>query len=202
MKKLFIPLTLIALAGILFSSCSNSSKLAFNKRHYRSGVFVDAADKNRTINLPAAVIPVPARNPISGIPSTENSTAVNTPIVASQKSVKAQKFTAYQKIQVSNDAFINATASTKNIFIPNSWAINNADKNFLSANEQILSESNGMGGGASERDALSLLWIVIVVILILWLIGIIAGGFGLGGLINLLLVIALILLVLWLLRVW
>lgn len=49
--------------------------------------------------------------------------------------------------------------------------------------------------------ALSLLWIVIVVLLILWLLGLLAGGWGLGGLINLLLVVALILLILWLLRI-
>ncbi|HWY38270.1 MAG TPA: DUF5670 family protein [Bacteroidia bacterium] len=38
-------------------------------------------------------------------------------------------------------------------------------------------------------------------ILILWAIGFLAGGFGLGGLINLLLLVALILLILWLLRI-
>jgi hypothetical protein len=54
---------------------------------------------------------------------------------------------------------------------------------------------------SSEHAALSLLWIVILVILILWLIGILAGGLGLGVLINLLLVIALVLLILWLLRI-
>jgi len=51
----------------------------------------------------------------------------------------------------------------------------------------------------SDGEALSLLWIVIVVLLILWALGLIAGEFG--GLIHLLLVIALILLILWLLRI-
>ncbi len=50
-------------------------------------------------------------------------------------------------------------------------------------------------------EALSLLWIVILVLVILWLLGFITGGFGLGGLIHLLLLIALILLILWLLRI-
>jgi len=53
----------------------------------------------------------------------------------------------------------------------------------------------------TSSDVLSLLWIVIVVILILWLIGFLLGGFGLGNLIHLLLVVALILLILWLLRI-
>jgi hypothetical protein len=46
---------------------------------------------------------------------------------------------------------------------------------------------------------LSLLWIVIIILLVLWALGLIAGNFG--GLIHLLLVIALILLILWLLRI-
>jgi hypothetical protein len=46
---------------------------------------------------------------------------------------------------------------------------------------------------------LSLLWIVIIVLIVLWALGLIAGNFG--GLIHLLLVIALILLILWLLRI-
>ena len=50
-------------------------------------------------------------------------------------------------------------------------------------------------------DALSLLWIIILVLLILWALGWGFGGFGLGGLIHVLAVIALILLILWLLRV-
>ncbi|MBK6834313.1 MAG: lmo0937 family membrane protein [Bacteroidetes bacterium] len=54
---------------------------------------------------------------------------------------------------------------------------------------------------ASSGDGLSLLWIVILVLLILWALGLISGGFGLGGFINILLVIALILLILWLLRI-
>lgn len=54
---------------------------------------------------------------------------------------------------------------------------------------------------ASDRDGLSLFWIVILVILVLWAIGFLAGGLGLGGLINLLLLVALILLILWLLKI-
>ncbi len=54
---------------------------------------------------------------------------------------------------------------------------------------------------ASSDDALSLLWIVIVIILILWLLGYALGGLGLGGAIHILLVIALILLILWLLGI-
>jgi hypothetical protein len=52
-----------------------------------------------------------------------------------------------------------------------------------------------------EREGLSLFWLIILIVLILWALGLLAGGLGLGGFINILLIIALILLILWLLRV-
>ena len=58
-----------------------------------------------------------------------------------------------------------------------------------------------VGNAARESDGLSLFWIIILVILILWALGLLSGGWGLGGFINILLIIALILLILWLLRV-
>jgi hypothetical protein len=45
---------------------------------------------------------------------------------------------------------------------------------------------------------MSLLWIIVIVILILWLLGLFA--FPLGGLINLLLVVVLILAIIWLVQ--
>ena len=49
-----------------------------------------------------------------------------------------------------------------------------------------------------REGGMSMLWIVIIIVLILWLLGYLVG---LGSFIHLLLVIALILLILWLLRV-
>jgi hypothetical protein len=57
------------------------------------------------------------------------------------------------------------------------------------------------GAAASSGDALSLFWIVILILLVLWVAGLIGGGWGLGWVINVLLVIALVLLILWLLRI-
>lgn len=53
----------------------------------------------------------------------------------------------------------------------------------------------------ARGDGLSLLWVVIIILLVLWALGLIAGGWGLGGFIHILLLIALILLILWLLRI-
>jgi len=52
---------------------------------------------------------------------------------------------------------------------------------------------------SSNDEGLSAFWVVVLVLLILWAVGL--WGFGIGGLINILLVIALVLLILWLLEV-
>jgi hypothetical protein len=190
MKKLLAPLTLIALAGILFSSCSNSTKLTFSKRHYRYGNFVDHVDKMKT--LPAiAGIPVKTRQQIitPAITKPENSLVINTPVIASQKE------------QVTSNR-INSAPKGKNLVIANTDAATNITEGPLLENKEDIAANAGGDGGSSAGAALSLLWIVIVVILILWLIGLLAGGWGLGGFINVLLLIALILLILWLLRIW
>lgn len=51
------------------------------------------------------------------------------------------------------------------------------------------------------RDALSLLWILILILLIVYVIGLLLDFFGLGPIFHILGVIVLVLLILWLLRV-
>lgn len=202
MKNLFVPFTLIILAGAMFSSCSNTSKLSITKRHYRSGYYVNWGSKKQT--LAVTKIPATTRHQVTPevIAKSENTVASKPSIVASLKSVIIQKLAPSKKIQISENRTVNSTSSGKNIFSTNANATNNVTESQSVNNKQAIYDANDGDGGSSERAALSLLWIVIVVILILWLIGILAGGWGLGGLINLLLVIALILLILWLLRIW
>lgn len=64
-----------------------------------------------------------------------------------------------------------------------------------------LGHDTTVAPSSSSDDALSLLWLIIVVLIILWALGFLFSGFGMGPLIHLLLVIALILLILWLLRI-
>jgi cobalamin biosynthesis Mg chelatase CobN len=77
------------------------------------------------------------------------------------------------------------------------WASNtrlSPKMNFASADQQSNSARDSEGG-------LSLFGLVILILVILWLVAVLSGGWGLGGLIHVLLIIALILLILWLLRI-
>ncbi|MBI3239981.1 MAG: hypothetical protein HYZ43_14255 [Flavobacteriia bacterium] len=78
------------------------------------------------------------------------------------------------------------------------WASNTrlAQKmNSDSADQQSSSAARNSEGG------LSLFGLVILILVILWLVAVLSGGWGLGGFIHVLLIIALILLILWLLRI-
>lgn len=190
MKKLLVSITLFALIAILFSSCSNSSKLAFNKRHYRSGNFIDRVGKTNTVPAYAGK-PAKTKQPIPALAVTksENQIITNTPVITSQK-------------EQINGSKVNSASPVKNISITSIGATNNVTEGPVLDNKQALSEYNEGGDRSAAGSALSLLWVVIIIILIIWLVAIVIGGFGLGGgLINLLLLIALILLILWLLRI-
>lgn len=197
MKKIHISLILFVFAGILFSSCSNSSRIAITKRHYRSGYYVDFGAK-KPVQTVSKISPVNRHKTAQAITAKPvNQVAMN--VTTEVTPAILQNSQTSTKLQTGNAKIIHSATADNDIAPTNG---NNVNESPTLANKQTVLESSGDGDRGAERDALSLLWIVIVVILILWLIGIIAGGFGLGGLINLLLVIALILFILWLLRVW
>jgi len=60
---------------------------------------------------------------------------------------------------------------------------------------------NSISASPLSSEALSMLWILILVLLAAYIAGLLLDSFGLGWVIHILLVVALVLLVLWLLRV-
>jgi hypothetical protein len=194
MKKLITYLSICLIAGILFSSCKSNMSIA--KRHYNKGYYVDinsnkhvvttAKEEEKTVLLNTGK-PVNfqqdkvAPNAVS-MQSDQNSGTEKNNTVASNEKTKSNiisKQNAKQTIKSKVKSIINPTAKIKN----NLFGVNKAST------------------CSASDDSLSIFWVVILILLILWAVGLLAGGFGLGGLINVLLVIALILLILWLLRV-
>lgn len=192
MKK-FIKLSLICLiSGFFFTSCN--SKMLVTKRLYNDGYHVSynngKSNKDLQKNKKEEVAPKAEVHSSDAVVYNDQ-VALDAPVAVEQQSntqvntsrnetsfvEKMSKAPIYQKI----------TEKAKSI----EKAITPEKKNTCSVNE------------ASDKtdDAYSLLWILVLVLVILWALGYLAGGLGLGGLINILLVIALILLILWLLRV-
>ncbi len=191
MKKLITYGALCTIAAILFSSCM--SNLSITKRHYTGGYYVDYSKGTQAGTITAAREEKTSQPKVS-IPSTpEQVPATNTitvePIKTTANVIQQSNKRMQAKIRVQKSAMNESNQKT------------NALESVIIPNKPVLDEAPASVSDDSGARALSLLWLVIVIILILWLIGILAGGFGLGGLINLLLLIALILLILWLLRV-
>jgi hypothetical protein len=194
MKNLIKFSAILLTASAFFSSCS--SNLSITKRHYTSGFYVDYSKGNKTITPGKVNIPVPA----APIIAAQEPVIVNSPVASSGEPVKTTSVVTLsniKKMQPKINALPIAKQTKANGF---GFVVNPATE----ANP-IVSESPKMNTAVSddggEHAALSLLWLVIVIILILWLIGLLAGGFGFGALINLLLLIALILFILWILRI-
>jgi hypothetical protein len=177
---------------VIHSSCG--SNLTIAKRHYNSGYYFSHNTGNKNIYKQT---------------NEDENIAIKTiePINVSVEPKEFSKKYVHQNSK-SNDVFNsdrNIETSFKTISTKNSNQLSKPKitsiKTSVKEIKQTLLERKITSTTTVERDGLSLFWIIIVVILILWLLGFLAGGFGLGGLINLLLLIALILLILWLLRI-
>ena len=194
MKNLFTSLIICVLAALILSSCGSSSFIT--KRRYTKGYYVsNTHGKHKTpVSTPTGkteradvvtISPAPAADPELKAPAA----------TAPEKNVLTQKKSASRL-----DAIKNKIAAKQAV---KSHRNNDADQQlsigeFKQSHNKLPSLRPTAG---SDDDALSLFWIVIIVLLVLYLLGVISGGWGLGILIHLLLILALILLILWLLRI-
>jgi hypothetical protein len=186
MKKLFMFTTACMIIGILFSSCK--SGMSITKRHYNKGYYIarssgmqaDVASRQNKMRPSVFSMPKPEEgNKIFS--NKQNEMEARGIISPSDRKTLFQKDIVQAK---KHPTYTSLFAGEKKPSKVNST---------FSDVQKIMVASSGEG--------LSLLWIIIVVILVLWAVGYLAGGFGLGGFINLLLLVALILLILWLLRI-
>jgi hypothetical protein len=195
MKKLLAIISACIIVSLFLASCGSSLTIA--KRHYRKGFYVELA-KNTQSPKPVNTVErkaLPSKKPLQAYSFLNSgkqiiNTGINKvigPISQSHK-IGNEKSGLYKTSPIQTALLTNRPTNV-------------IAKSSAFETERVFTDENEYHDGGGERAALSLLWIVIVILLILWLIGILAGDFGVGGLINILLVIALILLVLWLLRI-
>jgi cobalamin biosynthesis Mg chelatase CobN len=194
MKKLVQLSAYLLLVGIILSSCS---PITITKRHYKKGFYTDFGFKNQARNN---------KTVSSEVKETEYAaqTSVEEPAIEESASVTVstppETATSVMDNPTEDKQVLVATEETseKPAGIPTL-------KSKMETAKQVMKNANKikktLAKSPASGEAHSLLWIIVVIILILWLISLLFGGFGLGGLIHLLLVVALILLILWLLRI-
>jgi hypothetical protein len=188
MKHVLKVMVLALLAGFVLSACYSTS---ITKRRYMKGYFVEHRAKNHSkskstetarVSKPE-ILPATANMKAGAVKAGLQTSAVADPDL--HKPVTASAARAHKS---------NAQAQKQNY----AQTVELAVKHPVRALNQAARLINS---AAPADDALSLLWIVIVVILILYLLGLLFDGFGLGNLIHILGVIAVVLLILWLLRI-
>ena len=198
MKKIITFSIICILGGIVLSSCK--SGVSITKRHYTKGYHIARNHSVKPINsitvktkeTPSDIEKITVTNKLQVLPwSEELQFQKNQIATLSDKTLIAVK-----NNKLSNKEF-HKKENTNLFVLPKMKLIKN---DFKFVNNTKNKESK-IGSADHTHDGLSLFWLVILVIVILWALGVIAGGFGLGGLIHLLLVVALILLILWLLRI-
>jgi len=190
-KTSLIPIIIILVGSILFSSCN--SELSVAKRRYNKGFYVHynpkkhappvAENKNKYTNLQKISLASEAP-PKTEIAANEEKSVKNIP--------QEHKITA------------SVPQKTKNHKTPKEKRINKvAPVIGLAMTEPIrFARSLPELGVADAGDqALSLLWVVIVVLLILYLLGLLFDVAGGSWLIHLFAVVIVVLLILWLLRI-
>jgi len=149
MKKLFVPLILFALSGMLLTSCSNSSKLAITKRHYRSGYYVDFGRRttatassvtNRHTRTIHEITPMAIAKP-------ESYVGVNNTVVTLQKS------NIYQRIAIPKN--------NKKIYSLNITS-NSTSENTFKLNTKVTNDVSGISGDGNRRVDANVAFLVIV----------------------------------------
>ncbi len=189
LHKIIIFLAFIVIA----SSCNNSRGLSITKRHYSKGNYVSVNKKHKTF-----VYHEPVKKLLPGIDVQKEIVPSAVESINDEKLVEAnvdQKLGNSEVPKVNRlEDLINEAETQKIKEATQKESLNNLSK--IKKAKQLF-HLNKIQPDAGAR---SLFWLVITILIIIWLIALLSGGWGLGGLVNLLLLIALILFILWLLR--
>lgn len=185
MKKLLL-FTLLAIIGCLLISCNAS----IMKRHYRNGFFVEHK-KHSIPRIANTTIQAAQRAAVE----KEATREINSATLESTLSVK-ESTPEPKKPTASAVSHKNNRLSVGHHKLQDFASIPKMRRTIRATAEKIVEPEAGLIGAA-----LSLFWIVILVILVIYLAGLVFNDFGLGNFIHILAIIVLVLLVLWLLRI-
>jgi hypothetical protein len=186
MKNLKYIAVFLILAETILSSCSG---ISVTRRRYTKGYFVEHL-RHRHAAKPARVNDQPDCN------EQPEKVAIST-VIRANKTQPAETGTDVSK---KNTGLVTAHAATPRIANPEGRSALHPLTLVTMNPVKLLKEvRQPVKSGGLVGAALSLFWIVAVVILILYVVGILLGDFG--PIIHLLPVIAVIVLILWLLKI-
>lgn len=191
MKKLLSFSILTVLIALVFSSCS--SGWSFTKRKYTKGYYVSKSHKQQQPKEHAV-----AQNNAGAKTGLTDQHPTLAPVNVSPLPTTTDKEPKSDNLQA------NATTATRKTEHRKQTSAEKSPVGFpsIELKKPVKTVENAIRQhklSAGDSEGLSLFWIVILIILILWALGLISGNFG--AVVNVLLIVALILLILWLLRI-
>jgi len=193
MKKLITLAVIFVLTSIMIG-CKSSSVL---KRRYTKGYYVHhAARHNETKPAEKTAVlkqvkPVPIAAAEQAVSIEPQQRALEqAPVVTAGVDLQNKKETAVS-VTKKNTASKVQIKDLK--VLPTAFSMQKQFKLIKSLKDKVTADA--------ADDALSLLWIIILILLIFYLLGFAFDMYGIGPLFNLLALIIVILLILWLLRI-
>lgn len=196
MKNLLRIIILTIITSFILSSCGK--QMSITKRKYNKGYYVSHSHKKANVKSQPATAAISHEKP-------EHLQAVPVKIDAPTKHVE-EEITLTAAVTKPLEKQNNPTPTSKtelsgNKFAKKFYHVKQLEKILPSQLYTAEVRKKLASDQDHSHDALSFLWVIIVVILILYLLGILFDGFGLGGLIHLLALVIVVLLILWLLRI-
>ena len=188
MKNLLQLIIVTLVACFVFSSCGK--QMSITKRKYNKGYYVSHSHKRSDVKPQPSVANIKAERLAPAAVNIAPPNITEPEVTASALNLNTASETEKE--------ITNTKEQTNNI-AKKFYKVKPVEK--LIPSKFYTSELKKKMQSSADQDALSLLWIVIVVLLILYLIGLLAGGWGLGWAIHILVIVAVVLLILWLLRI-
>ena len=180
------------IAMFLFSSCSQ--KLSLTKRHYTNGYYVESKKRINSEGI-ALNQKYTYKSNLDLKTNLIVEHAIAKPILGSINTNKIYHTNIDKSTHPSDKLLYRKNSSSvakDNLSIHNNNLLKFKINDFGFLNQSLAFSKD------ETENGLSLFWIVILILLLLWLFGYIILS---GGLINLVLALALLLLILWLLRI-
>jgi hypothetical protein len=200
MKKLQSLIMLAAGAAILFSSCNQSTGVSLTKRHYRKGYNVEIAGQRIKTKSQEPKI---SENERSELPEYASIQKTGEEYLKPNSVINEIDLTQNNSSTDLDKNNTNPVKKRKSIRLPHTPALASTFIKHIPELKKVFHKNqittlNDDGDGHYHGG---LIWTIIGILLAVWLISLLTGGWGLGGLIYIFLVVALVLILLRLLSV-
>lgn len=205
MKNLLQIVIVTIIASFLFSSCARNMSIA--KRKYNKGYYISHTGKKPEVsNKKTAIGLKHEKADTKDEVATNAGSNVAAPVanqneVIAESAIEQATMLSHKQSAKHKEAISKKEKFVYNTFAKHTGLVSKIER--ITGNKNLSSkiQTKLSTGGDAAGDVLSLFWIVLLILLLFYLIGLLFEGFGLGWAFHIIGLVLLILFILWLLRV-